>query len=189
MRPNRELDHKHDGVHAIDWPEFAELAKKLAREVVKRGGVECVVGIGKGGAIVGAVVSAMLRCDYYPIRLSRRHAGSRVKMTTRVPVPPSKDVKGRTVLLCDDLSVTGETFKIALIELRQVDAGAVTTAALARHKHSYEPDLAAITSDAAFVFPWDRDVLVEGEFRIHPEIARGLAAQGLQVPGPAKRSK
>jgi hypothetical protein len=65
----------------------------------------------------------------------------------------------------------------------------VTTAALARHKHSYEPDLSAITSDEAFVFPWDRDVLVEGQFRLHPEIARGLAAQGLQLPSPSKRSK
>jgi uncharacterized protein len=187
VRPNRELDHKHEGVHAIDWPEFAELCRKLARDVAGRGGTDCVVGIAKGGAIVGAVVSAMLRCDYYPIRLSRRHAGSRVKMTTRVPVPPSRDVKGRSVVLCDDLSVSGETFKIALIELKQVGAGPVTTAALCRHTHSYAPDLTALVGDEAFIFPWDRDVLVEGEFRLHPEIARGLAAQGLPVPAAPKR--
>jgi len=188
MRPNRELDHKHEGVHAIDWPEFADLCRKLAREVHKRGGCECVVGIAKGGAIVGAVVSAMLRCDYYPIRLSRRHAGSRVKMTTRVLVPPPKDVAGRTVLLTDDLSVSGETFKIALLELRRVGAGKVTTAALGCHTHSYQPDLAAISSDEAFIFPWDREVLVEGEFKLHPEITRGLVAQGL-TPPPAPRRK
>jgi len=189
MRPNRELDHKHEGVHPIDWPEFAALCQKLAIAVHGSGGCDCVVGIAKGGAIVGAVVSAMLRCDYYPIRLSRRHSGARARMTTRVLVPPSRDVAGRSVLLCDDLSVSGETFKIALLELERVGAAKVTTAALARHTHSYEPDMAAITSDEAFIFPWDREVLVEGEFRLHPEVARGLASQGLELPPASKRSK
>ena len=182
MRPNRELDHAHDGVHAIDWAEFAALCRQLAREVVGAGGCDCVVGIARGGAIVGAVISAMLRKDYYPIRLSRRHAGARAKMTTRVPIPPSRDVAGRRVLLCDDLSITGETFKIALLELRRVGAATVTTLALARHPKSYRPDLCAISSAAAFIFPWDREVLVGGEFKLHPEIAMGLAAQGLDPP-------
>jgi hypothetical protein len=31
-------------------------------------------------------------------------------------------------------------------------------------------------------------VLVEGQFKLHPEIARGLAAQGLALPTP-KRGK
>jgi hypoxanthine phosphoribosyltransferase len=180
MRPKRPLDHAHEGLHEIGWEEFGALCRKLALEVDRRGGCDAVVGIVKGGAIVGGVISALLRRDYYDIRLSRHHGGERAQMTTRVPVAPPRDLSGRRVLLCDDMSFSGETFKIARLELSRVGVAAVTTCALARHEGSWRADVCALVTNAALVLPWDREVLVDGEFRLHPEIARGLAAQGIE---------
>ncbi len=182
MRPKRPFDHPHEGLHEVDWSEFAEVCKRLALEIERGGGCDAVVGIGKGGALVGAALAAILRRDFFAIRLSRRHAGEMTPRTTRVTMPPSREVAGRHVLLCDDLSVTGETFKIALLELRRAEAARVTTLALAAHVHdtSFRPDLCGLLSNEAFVFPWDREVLVDGEFRLHPDIEKGLAAQGIK---------
>lgn len=182
MRPKRPLDHKHTGLHEIDWNEFTRVCRKLALEIDGRGGCDATVGLGKGGAIVGAMLAAMLRCDYYALRFSRRHAGERTRQTTRVTLPPNPELTGRRLLLCDDLSVTGETFKIALLELRRVNPEKLTTLAFAAHEKGYCPDLCGIRSDDAFVFPWDREVLQSGTFQIHPDIAQAIETQGLRKP-------
>lgn len=180
MRPKRPLDHHHTGLHEIGWDEFAAVCRKLALEIDRSGGCDAVVGIGKGGAIVGALLSAMLRCDYYTLRFSRRHAGERTPQTTKVTLPPSRELERRRVVLCDDLSVTGETFKIALLELKRVGAGPVTTTAFAAHQKGYRPDLCGLLSDDAFVFPWDREVLIGDQFRMHPDLEKAIEAQGLR---------
>ena len=158
----------------IGWAEFGELCKKLALEVhalgdrLKRTGelpdgrFDAIVGIARGGAIVGTALAFMLNQEYFPIRLSKRGG------TTRVLVPPTRDLADKHVLLVDDLSRTGETFKIALHELRRVGARSVTTVSLVRREPGFRPDISARTASAAdkVVFPWGREVLVDGKFEL-----------------------
>ena len=91
----------------IGWQEFGDLCKQLASEVASRVRHDAVVGIARGGSIVGATLSFMLNLEYFPIRLAKRGG------VTRVIVPPTADLSGRSAVLVDDLSRTGETFKIA----------------------------------------------------------------------------
>ena len=154
----------------ITWTEYGELCRRLAIDVYdlgKRldlpgGRFDAVVGIARGGAIVGTTLAFMLNYESFPIRLSKRGG------VTKVLVPPTKDLADKHVLLVDDLSRTGETFKIALHELRQVGARSVTTVALVRREPGFKPDLAARTATAAdkVVFPWGREVLVDGKFEL-----------------------
>jgi hypoxanthine phosphoribosyltransferase len=158
----------------ISWTDFGELCRKLALEVhglgekLKRTGelpdgkFDAIVGIARGGAIVGTTLAFLLDREYFPIRLSKRGG------TTRVLVPPTKDLADKHVLLVDDLSRTGETFKIALHELRRVGARSVTTVSLVRREPGFRPDLSARTASAAdrVVFPWGREVLVDGKFEL-----------------------
>jgi hypoxanthine phosphoribosyltransferase len=144
----------------VGWEEFGGLCKELAKQVQALGPHDAVVGIARGGSIVGATLSFMLNLEYYPIRLAKRGG------VTRVIVPPSNEVAGKRVVLVDDLSRTGETFKIALHELRRVGVGPVVTVALVRREPGFKPDVCALTATAVdkVGFPWGREELVGGKF-------------------------
>jgi hypoxanthine phosphoribosyltransferase len=147
----------------ISWQEFGDLAKRLALEVRQRGiPADAVVGIARGGSIVGATLSFLLNLEYFPIRLSKSGG------VTRVVVPPTPELNGRHVLLVDDLSRTGETFMIALHELRRVGVKSTKTIALVRREPGYKPDLFGLTASAAdkIAFPWGREELVGERFEL-----------------------
>jgi hypoxanthine phosphoribosyltransferase len=140
----------------ISWQGFGDLAKKLALEVQSRGQYDAVVGIARGGSIVGATLSFMLNLEYFPIRLGKRGG------VTRVIVPPPPDLSGRRAVLVDDLSRTGDTFRIALHELRRVGVATVLTVALVHREPGYKPDISAMVASAVdkVAFPWGREELV-----------------------------
>jgi hypoxanthine phosphoribosyltransferase len=85
---------------------------------------------------------------------------------TRVIVPPTEDLGGRRVVLVDDLSRTGETFKIALHELKRVRVASVLTVALVRREPGFRPDLCGLTATAVdkVGFPWGREQLIDGRW-------------------------
>ena len=154
----------------VTWPEFGDLCRKLGLEVYEYGKkkpdltdgkFDAIVGIARGGAIVGTTLAFMLNAEYFPIRLSKRGG------VTKVLVPPTRDLADKHVLLVDDLSRTGETFKIALHELRRVGVRSVTTVSLVRREPGFKPDISARTASAAdrVVFPWGREELVDGKFQ------------------------
>jgi hypoxanthine phosphoribosyltransferase len=146
----------------ISWPEFGELCKRLAVDIAQRGHRDALVGIARGGSIVGATLSFMLNLEYFPIRLGKRGG------VTRVIVPPPPELAGREVVLVDDLSRTGDTFMIALHELKRVGVQSVLTVALVRREPGYKPDLCALTATAVekVAFPWGREELVQGRFEL-----------------------
>jgi hypoxanthine phosphoribosyltransferase len=126
------------------------------------GPIDAVVGIARGGSIVGATLSFMLNKEYFPIRLAKRGG------VTRVIVPPTSHLADRSVALVDDLSRTGDTFRIALNELRQVGIKSAFTVALVRREPGFKPDLAATTASAVdkVAFPWGREELIGGKFEL-----------------------
>ncbi|HZS42447.1 MAG TPA: phosphoribosyltransferase family protein [Polyangia bacterium] len=152
MAPRRE----------VSWQEYGELCKRLAIDIQARGPFDALVGIARGGSIVGATLSFMLNLEYFPIRLGKRGG------VTRVIVPPPPELAGRSVVLVDDLSRTGDTFKIALHELRRVGVTSTLTVALVRREPGYRPDIAALTASAVdkVAFPWGREELVNGKFEL-----------------------
>jgi hypoxanthine phosphoribosyltransferase len=130
--------------------------------VSARGPHDALVGIARGGSIVGAVLSFMLNLEYFPIRLAKRGG------VTRVIVPPTHDLAERSVVLVDDLSRTGETFKIAMHELKRVGVTSILTVALVRREPGFRPDLFGLTATAVdkVAFPWGREELVNGRFEL-----------------------
>lgn len=156
-----ERSHRLQGPQfEVSWPEFGELCKKLALDISQRGPFDALVGIARGGSIVGATLSFMLNLPYFPIRLARQRG------STKVLVPPSRDLAGLRTVLVDDLSRTGETFRIAELELKRVGVPELLSVALVRREPGYRPDLCAMTASAAdkVIFPWGREELVSGRF-------------------------
>jgi hypoxanthine phosphoribosyltransferase len=140
----------------IGWEEFGELMRGLALKVAPRA-PDVVVGIARGGSIAGCTLSFLLGVDYYPVRLKKEGRA------TRVVVGPSPELKGRHVALVDDMSQSGETFKIATLELQRVGVKQVTTIAVVRREPGFVPDIFAIETAAKVRFPWAREQIAGGK--------------------------
>lgn len=166
-----------EGVQEISWDEFAELSDRLA-ELLEPEGIEAIVGLARAGLFPATSIAISLRTELYPARLSRR-INDEVAFTTpqwRVPVSP--DVDGKVVAVVDEMADTGETLKMATAAVHGAGATRVVTASLIAHSWADPmPDHVALVTDALVLFPWDREVLVNGAWMPHPEIQAAIEAQ------------
>jgi hypothetical protein len=98
---------------------------------------------------------------------------------------PPAAVAGRRVLIVDEISSSGETLRMAREKVIAMGAAGVRTATLYAHTWGIDAaDYIGLVSDALLMNPWDREVLVNGEFAFHPEYAAALAEQDL-APDPS----
>jgi uncharacterized protein len=168
--PIKSYEHEHERLLEISWEEFGRLALQLAKQARDQYAPDCVVGNSKGGCIIGGTLAAILRLEFYPMRVSRRLDDEVIAETPRVILPPSDEVAGRKVLLVDDMSASGSTFEMVSGLLTALRAREIRSLSLARHCDSWIPDFCAIVSDDAIAFPWDRWTYDGREFVIHPEL-------------------
>jgi hypothetical protein len=173
-------DYAHrTGVEAISWERFAGLAAKMAEALAGRQ-VEVIVGIARAGLFPATAVACSLRCELYPVRVTRRVNDEVVfdRPVWKVDVAP--DVAGKRVAVVDEMADTGETLALVAARVRERGAAQVVTVSLAAHTWAQpQPDVVALLSDALVLFPWDRRVFAGGQWLPHPEVVQALAAQGL----------
>jgi len=166
----KSYHHSHKKRLIISWKEYGRIVKDLAKKVEDKFAPDCIIGNSKGGCIIGGTIAAILRKDFYPMRISRRVKDEIVFTKPKVNVIPSVNISDKKVLLVDDMAVSGETLKMAKILLKKKRPKEIKTLTLARHKNSFLPDFCGLTSNDCIVFPWDRWVYMNGKFRIHPEL-------------------
>lgn len=152
----------------VEWPLFGELSRALALKVAREYEPEIVVGIATAGVIPGAVVAAILGCDFRSILVTRRDGESRVRETPAVLGAAPQEVRGKRVLIVDETCDSGETMRLAVSSIVNAGAQEVRTAVSFR-TGSYEPDFHALATESTIVLPWDREVLVDGELRPNPK--------------------
>ncbi len=86
---------------------------------------------------------------------------------------------GKIVAVVDEMADTGETLALVAEEVKKHGAGQVITATLVSHSWaSPKPDYAALVTDALVIFPWDKQVYIEGKWQPHPELEEALGLQG-----------
>lgn len=172
------------GVYEISWEDFAAMYPRLVEDLSARG-VETVVGVARAGLFPAAAVAAGLRCDLYPVRVTRRESDRVVYDSPVWKVDVSPEVAGKVVAVIDEIADSGETLALVANRALQLGAARVVTAALVRHTWANPaPDVVALTTDALVVFPWDRRVYVEGEWQLHPELKEALGLQQSRKPKP-----
>jgi hypoxanthine phosphoribosyltransferase len=122
----------------------------------------------------------MLQVEVYPVRVSRRVQDVVTYQEPRWLVEPPAVVKGRRVLVVDEISSSGETIVIVKQKVAAMGAQAVRSAVLYAHgKGVSVPDYIGLISDDLLLNPWDREILREGQFQVHPEYVGALAEQGV----------
>jgi hypoxanthine phosphoribosyltransferase len=162
--------HHHSHIEEITWARLGELLVDLAERIHPDRRPDLVLGIAKGGVVPGIFLSSAFVLDFFPIKLSSRHNEQLVSATPIWHVRPTSVVRGKSVLLVDDICVTGRTLSKASAELARLGATEVRTAALAIHGGNTHPDYWALESDGLIVWPWDRETLTEnGMWSLSPE--------------------
>lgn len=165
------------GEEDISWQRFEALVRQLALQV-EPDEPQIILGIARGGLFPATILSFILRRELYPVRLTRRLNDAVVRPQPTWLVRPPDKVRGRRVLIVDEIADSGRTIAMAADEVRKMGASHVRTAVLYAHTWAEpRPDYVAFTSDALILNPWDREVLVNGQFVTHPELAAALRMQ------------
>ncbi|MQA90141.1 MAG: hypothetical protein GEU90_07890 [Gemmatimonas sp.] len=157
-----------DDVFELSWELFGELCRVLALRVYRDYDPDLVIGIATAGVIPAAVVADILQVDFYSMKITRMSEGQRVSHAPMLMSTAPVQAAGKRILLVDEITTSGETLRIALAAVRDVVPTEIRTATCFCRPGAYVPDYHALLTDALVVFPWDRQVIEEGEFVVHP---------------------
>ncbi len=117
----------------VTWDKAYSLSQSLARKI-KRSGFkpDLVIGIARGGLVPARIV-----CDFLLEKnltsMKAEHWGvafASGKAKIKYPLPAEVDIKGKRILIIDDVADTGETFFAILGYLKEKKAGDIRTAVL-----------------------------------------------------------
>lgn len=159
--PRRTSIDPATGVLLVEWPLFGELSRGLALKVARAYQPELVLGIATAGVVPGAVIAAMLQCEFLSIRVSRTYLADTVRQTPAVfgEIPPK--VRGRRVLVVDQTCDTGDTLRLAMSAVLNAGAAELRTA-VSFKTGEFAPDFHALATESTIILPWDREVIVDG---------------------------
>src|SRR6266550_2469555 len=173
MSPRKQTVDPSQGVLHVEWPLFGELSRALALKVSREYDPEIVVGIATAGVVPGAVIAAMLGCEFHSIMVSRKFRAESVRETPAVFGAAPMEARDRRVLIVDETCDSGDTMRLAVASLINAGADEVRTAVEFR-TGDYEPDFYALATSSTIVLPWDREVIVEGQLVLNPAYAEAL---------------
>lgn len=159
---------RNDEFLDLSWEMFGELCRALSMRVGQDYEAEVVVGIARAGVIPAAVLASILGIDFYSMVISRREGDDRVRERPAILSAAPPQVKGKRVILVDEVTTSGETFRLGLAALRDVGPAEIRTATVFKRPRGYTPDYFALETDATVVFPWDRKVFSENEWVVNP---------------------
>jgi uncharacterized protein len=168
-RKSRAGRQSPQGVMQVDWPLFGELCRALALKVFRAYDPEVVIGIAKAGVIPGAVIASIMQRDFASMSITRSESGARPV----VIAGPPRLVSGKRVLVVDETCDSGDTMKLALAAVRELNPAQVKTAVSFR-TGPYEPDFHALETESFIILPWDREIIVNGEIVVRPDYAEKL---------------
>jgi uncharacterized protein len=174
----QSYDYAHrSGVEAITWDRFAELVRTLVEKLAPFN-IDAVVGTARAGLFPATAVCLMLRRELYPARISRRVNDEVKHLHPLWIVDVAPDVKGKIVVVVDEIADTGETLALVTERVKARSAKQVITATLVAHTWANPmPDVAALVTDALVLFPWDEQVCQDGKWQPHPELVEALKYQ------------
>ncbi|WNZ30363.1 MAG: phosphoribosyltransferase [Candidatus Bathyarchaeota archaeon] len=161
----------------MDWDMFYRLAKKVADKINKSGyQPEVIVGLARGGWVLARVL-----CDFVGVKdlvsLKVEHWGVTATPdgTAKIRNEIRADLKGKNVLIVDDLTDTGESMRVAVDYIKSLEPAEIRTASLqhltcAKFKSDY------VGEELPWVwviFPWN---FTEDLCTIIPKVCRRMKA-------------
>ncbi|MFL5274008.1 MAG: phosphoribosyltransferase [Anaeromyxobacteraceae bacterium] len=135
-------------VREVGWAEFGALAKELGDRIAQAYRPDVVVGVANGGVFIGGALATALRAEFQPLRVPKDERNKPV-------AEPLPDLRGKAVLVVDDVIMSGKTLAAASGAARKAGASEVRTAALVARPDRSRPDFHALETSELVVFGWD----------------------------------
>jgi uncharacterized protein len=168
----RDQSRQKTRVQELTWADFDRHVQALARAITAASRPEAVVGLAHGGVFVGGALSSALGCDFYPVRISRRSRDKAVRKQPRLSGEMPAELKGKRVLVVDDVARSGDTLRLAMELALKVGVKETRTAVLVARPDGFRPDHAALSTEGLVVFPWDYEQVTEdARFDVDPDKA------------------
>jgi hypoxanthine phosphoribosyltransferase len=138
----------------MGWAEFGDVARGLADRIGAEFRPHVVLGIVNGGVFLGGALAAALEAEFRPLRVRKFRRRSVSDAVT--------GVRGKRVLVVDDVTVSGQTMTAARTSVARAGAAEVRTAALVSRPGRHRPDYGALETDEVVVFGWDYQLHGDG---------------------------
>jgi hypoxanthine phosphoribosyltransferase len=172
MPTGRDQSRQRSAVKELSWADFDRAVQELARSIDKVFKAEAIVGVAHGGVFVGGALSNALGCEFFPVRITRRSRDRSDVNKPQISGEMPRELKGRRVLIVDDVAASGETLELATSLARKAGAREVMTACMVARPEGYAPDFCALSTQAFLVFPWDYEPVAGAERSdVDPDLA------------------
>ncbi|HKK93690.1 MAG TPA: phosphoribosyltransferase family protein [Longimicrobiales bacterium] len=152
----------------VGWEFFGELCRGLAMRAAREFDPDLVVGIARTGVIPAGVVASVLRSELYTMTITRHESEGAHRERPRIFSEAPTRAAGRSVLIVDEVTSSGDTLRMAIAALRDVGAAEISTATCFKRTNGYEPDLYALETDDTLIFPWDRKIVIDDDLAVNP---------------------
>jgi hypoxanthine phosphoribosyltransferase len=155
------------GTFELSWELFGEMCRALAVRVARDYRPDLVIGVATAGVIPAATLAAMLDAEFDSMKISRRD-GTAVTAEPRVLSATPVRCRGKRVLIVDEITGSGDTMRLALAAVREVGPADVRTAAVFVRPGGWRPSYFGMETGQLIVYPWDRQVITDGELVTGP---------------------
>lgn len=139
---------------SVTWQEYHTLSLNLAATILSHNQTyDIIVAIARGGLSLGLILSDFLKTPVSTITIQSYTDIQRQGELT-ITSKLGMSIKGKRVLLVDDIADSGKTFKRSLSYLKRLQPTSITTVALFYKPHStYRPDFYAKRTSAWILLP------------------------------------
>ncbi len=140
------------------WAKIEEMCKALAKKASPYR-PDWLVGISRGGLVPVRLLSDYLDVpNVAVIRIEFYKTIGQTKDFPTVSQPLQVDVKGKKVLIVDDVADTGRSLAVAKEHVKWADASEVKIAVLHYKPASIsKPDFFVETTNAWIIYPWEKE--------------------------------
>jgi len=144
----------------VSWENAARLCAKLAEKINSSNfNPEILIAITRGGLVPGRIISSLLSNPrLYCIKYEYYDKDDKPTKFPQLTQTLSFDLKGKKILLIDEIADTGDTLREALKYLNSLHAEEVKTAVMHYKPHSsFHPDYSIEKTNKWIVYPWEEE--------------------------------
>ena len=143
----------------LDWNDIEEMCVDVSKKVKqKKVRPDLIIAVSRGGLIPGRILSSYLKNKNLSVIRVRFYAGQGERTKRPIIIEEATvDVKGKTLLVVDDVLETGKTLELVKKYFSERGARQVYLAVLIqkKRKQKVSPDFFSRTSDKWIVYPWE----------------------------------
>jgi hypoxanthine phosphoribosyltransferase len=160
----------------MDWNLFYKLARQVAKKIHSSGyKPDLIVGLARGGWVLARVLCDLVGVkDLVSLKVEHWGVTATPDGKAQLKYPLKVDLKGKNVLVVDDITDTGESMRVAVEYIQSLQPSEIRTAAL-RHITSskFLPDyFGEEISWRWVIFPWN---FTEDMCNIVPKVCKRLS--------------